>query len=184
MKRLRNPLIARLALRLVLLGVAIGLGVIALNTRGPLPLIGALVAAVLALRPIDLSQIPRWANTEVISSAAGDAGEAQEASPAESIGSSARALSSILLSNRNAVLPGVAALFACASAVLVPEASLTLVSAALWIAAVGVAIAGIRLLDAETRAGAPPRAGRRRGRCPRIQRQAVRRQEAKPRGEE
>ena len=64
MKRLRNPLIARLALRLVLLGVAIGLGVIALNTRGPLPLIGALVAAVLALRPIDLSQIPRRANTK------------------------------------------------------------------------------------------------------------------------
>jgi 4-amino-4-deoxy-L-arabinose transferase-like glycosyltransferase len=159
MKRLRNPLIARLALRLVLLGVAIGLGVIALNTRGPLPLIGALVAAVLALRPIDLSQIPRRANTEVILSEAGDAGEAQEASPTESIGASARALSSILLSNRNAVLPGVAALFACASAVLVPEASLTLVSAALWIAGVGVAIAGIRLLDAETRAGAPPRAG-------------------------
>ncbi|HQV27894.1 MAG TPA: phospholipid carrier-dependent glycosyltransferase [Thermoflexales bacterium] len=159
MKRLRNPLLARLALRLALFGAAIGLGVVALNTRSPLPLIGALVAAVLALRPIDLSQLPRRANTEGILSEAGDAVEAPVESPRESFATSARALSSILSSNRNAVLPGVAVLFACASAVLVPEASMTLVSAALWITGIGVAIAGIRLLDADRKTGSPPLAG-------------------------
>lgn len=159
MKRLRNPLLARLAFRLVLFGAAIGLGMIALNTRSPLPLIGALIAAVLALRPIELSQFPRRPNTEVILSEAGDAMAAPGAIPMESFATSARALSSVLLSNRNAVLPAVAVLLASASAVLVPQASMTLVSAALWITGVGVAIAGIRLLDAARSTAAPPGAG-------------------------
>lgn len=159
MKRPKNPLLARLAFRLVLFGLAIGLAVVALNTRSPLPLIGALGAAVLALRPIDLPQFPRQANSDVIASEAGAAVEAPGASPMESLGTSARALAGILLSNRNAVLLGVALLLACGSAVLVRDASMTLVSAVLWISGIGVAIAGIRLLDAGRRTDAPPGAG-------------------------
>ncbi|MEO6060519.1 MAG: phospholipid carrier-dependent glycosyltransferase, partial [Thermoflexales bacterium] len=101
----------------------------------------------------------RRASTEGVLSEAGGAVEALDASPSESLGTSARALSGILLSNRNAVLPGVAVLFACAAALLVPAASMTLVSAALWVSGIGVAIAGIRLLDAERRTGSPPLAG-------------------------